>query len=122
MRYYLTATIILLFLNYNAISQVNPNSRYQSGYVKKNGKYVQPHYKTQSNKTNIDNYSTKPNQNFRTGKPGKRAADYTPGALNYGKGKTINTGPKGGQYYQKFKNKKTYVPKRRQVDLIYQFK
>ena len=93
-------------------SQVNPNSKYQRGYVKKTGTYVQPHFKTQTNKTNADNYSTKPNTNTYTEKKGYRAKDYTPEAKNYGSGKTINTGSKGGQYYVNDKGKKVYVPKR----------
>jgi hypothetical protein len=100
---------LLLFIGY---SQTNPNSRYQKGYTKKNGTYVQPHHKTQTNKTNSDNYSTTPNSNSYTGTKGYKAKDYSSGANNYGSGKTIHTGSKGGQFYQNSKSKKTYVPKR----------
>ena len=59
--------VILLFLilcfHFSAYTQENPHSHYQKGYVKKNGTYVQPHYKTNTNKTNHDNYSTKGNTN-----------------------------------------------------------
>jgi hypothetical protein len=48
-----------------------------SGYVKKNGTYVAPHYRTTPNSTNTDNYSTKPNTNPYTGQPGTVAPDYT---------------------------------------------
>lgn len=41
-----------------------------SGYLKSNGTYVQPYYKTTPNKTKIDNYSTKGNYNPFTGKTG----------------------------------------------------
>jgi hypothetical protein len=94
------------------ISQVNFNSRNQNGYYKKNGKYVKSHYKTQTNNTNWDNYSTKPNRNTYTGKKGYKAKDYSPAAKNYGKGRVITTGSKGGQYYINRKGNKTYVPKR----------
>lgn len=41
------------------------------GYVKKNGTYVAPSYKTSPNKTKSDNYSTKGNYNPYSGKSGK---------------------------------------------------
>jgi hypothetical protein len=106
--------LILGFIVSFGYSQTNPKTRYQSGYIKKTtGTYVQPHYKTQTNKTNKDNYSTSPNTNTYTGKKGSKAADYSPEAKNYGKGKIIKTGSKGGQYYNNSKGNKTYVPKRK---------
>lgn len=92
--------------------ETNPSVRYQSGYKKSNGTYVQPHYKTRSNGTNWDNFSTRGNINPYTGKKGTRARDYSPEALNYGRGKQIHTGPRGGQYYINSNGNKTYVPKR----------
>lgn len=86
---------------------------YQKGYVKKNSTYVQGHKKTVPNKTNHDNFSTKGNYNPYTGKVGTKPKDYTPAARNYGKGKTIYTGSKGGQYYINSNGNKTYVPKRK---------
>lgn len=95
-------------------SQVNPSSKFQKGYTRKStGTYVQPHYKTTTNKTNHDNYSTTPNVNSYTGEKGTKAKDYSSGAYNYGSGKTIQTGSNGGQYYINSKGNKTYVPKRR---------
>ncbi len=111
MRHILLIFVIILITSPSS-AQVNPNSRYQSGYTKKNGTSVQPHYKTQTNKTNHDNYSTTSNKNTYTGKSGTKAKDYSPAATNYGQGKTIQSGPKGGQYYQNDKGKKVYVPKR----------
>lgn len=96
-----------------ASAQTNSSTRYQSGYYKPStGTYVQPHYKTNNNYTNHDNYSTKGNTNSYTGQSGSRAKDYSSGAYNYGSGKTIHTGPKGGQYYYNSNGNKTYVPKR----------
>lgn len=103
---------LIFMVNINAQS-VNSSIRYQKGYVKKNGTYVQGHYKTRSNNTNHDNYSTQSNTNPYTKKNGKRAKDYSKGAYNYSQGKTIHTGPKGGQYYINNKGKKAYVPKRK---------
>lgn len=108
--------VILLFLilcfHFSVYSQENPHSHYQKGYVKKNGTYVQPHYKTNTNKTNHDNYSTKGNTNTYTGSNGHRAKDYSPESQNYGKDKTVKTGSRGGQYYINDKGNKVYVPKR----------
>jgi hypothetical protein len=110
----LLLSMVLCLITILNFAQVNPSSRYQKGYVKKStGTYVRPHYKTTTNKTNKDNYSTTPNTNSRTGKRGYKAKDYSSGAYNYGKGKTIQTGSKGGQYYYNRKGNKTYVPKRR---------
>ncbi|MBV8328011.1 hypothetical protein [Chryseobacterium sp.] len=97
-----------------AYAQTNSSTRYQSGYYKPStGTYVQPHYKTNNNSTNQDNYSTTGNTNAYTGQSGSRARDYSNEAYNYGSGQTIQTGPRGGQYYYNSNGNKTYVPKRR---------
>ena len=93
-------------------SGTNSDVRYQDGYTNSSGTYVEPHYKTDNNNTNTDNFSTKDNTNTYTGKDGSKAKDYSDGAENYGKDKTIQTGPKGGKYYINDKGKKVYVPKR----------
>ncbi len=89
----------------------NSDTRYQSGYYQSNGTYVDPHRKTSNNATNHDNFSSKGNYNSYTGSTGTRAKDYSSEAKNYGSGKTINTGPKGGQYYYNSAGNKIYVPK-----------
>jgi hypothetical protein len=104
---------VLLFLSAAAFSQVNNSYRYQNGYIKPTtGSYVQPHYKTNINATNWDNYSTYGNTNTFTGNPGTRARDYSPQSYNYGSGQPIYSGPQGGQYYINSRGNKTYVPKR----------
>ena len=87
--------------------------RYQQGYTRKDGTYVQGHYKTSTNTTNHDNFSTSGNLNTFTGTIGTHARDYSSNAYNYGSGRTIHTGSRGGQYYINSKGNKTYVPKRR---------
>lgn len=82
------------------------------GYVKSNGAYVSGYTKTYPNHTMRDNYSSTNNYNPYTGKTGYRANDYTPQAYNYGRGKLIQTGSSGGQYYINKNGNKTYVPKR----------
>ncbi len=47
------------------------------GYVKSNGTYVAPTRATNPNRTNVDNYSTKPNVNPYSGKAGTKAPDYS---------------------------------------------
>lgn len=91
---------------------VNPSTSYNSGYQKSNGTYVQPHMKTQQNQTNLDNYSTQGNSNPFTNEKGSRAKDYSVESYNYGSGKVIQTGERGGQYYHNDKGNKVYVPKR----------
>ncbi len=96
------------------VAQTNTNIRYQKGYVKKSsGAYVEPHYKTNINKTNHDNFSTSGNTNNYTEEQGTRAKDYSKEASRYGNGQVIHTGAKGGQYYINSNGKKTYVPKRK---------
>lgn len=90
-----------------------PSVRYQQGYTKSNGTYVQGHFKTNSNNTNHDNFSTRGNYNTFTGSTGSRARDHSSGAYNYGAGRQIQTGPRGGQYYINGSGRKTYVPKRK---------
>lgn len=90
----------------------NSSVRYQSGYTRSDGTYVQGHYKTNSNSSNHDNFSTRGNSNPYTGSTGTRARDYSSDAYNYGSGRSIHTGPRGGQYYINSNGNKTYVPKR----------
>lgn len=93
-------------------AQTYGSTRYQSGYYKPStGTYVQPHYKTDVNTTNWDNFSTRGNYNPYNGSTGSRARDYSNEAYNYGSGQIIHTGPRGGQYYYNSNGNKTYVPK-----------
>ena len=66
--------IIVLFL-ISFISILNANT-YVRGYYKSNGKYVKPHYRSSSNRTEKDNWSTKGNINPYTGKKGYKKAKY----------------------------------------------
>jgi hypothetical protein len=42
------------------------------GYTRKDGTYVAPHRRADANQTQRDNWSSKPNENPYTGKPGNR--------------------------------------------------
>jgi hypothetical protein len=48
---------------------------YVSGYVRSNGTYVAPHYRTSPNATVRDNYSYKGNYNPYTGPPGRTTTE-----------------------------------------------
>lgn len=50
----------------------NPDSHYNSGYVRRDGTYVAPHYSTNPNNTQRDNYGTQGNYNPNTGAYGTR--------------------------------------------------
>lgn len=84
---------------------------YVNGYYRKDGTYVQGYYRTSPNSNTTDNYSSQGNINPYTGDAGTRPNDYTPDAANYGAGRTIHTGPRGGQYYINDYGRKVYVPK-----------
>jgi hypothetical protein len=71
MRYLRQYIVLILILNWiNVISQTNPNHVYVRPYIKNNGTFIQGHYKTKANDTNLDNFSTLGNINPYTGKPG----------------------------------------------------
>jgi hypothetical protein len=50
----------------------NPYSHPTRGYTNQNGTYVQPHYQTNPNSTQYDNYGTRGNYNPYTGRTGTR--------------------------------------------------
>jgi hypothetical protein len=85
---------------------------YVDGYFKRDGTYVPGHYRSSPNSSNWDNYSSQGNRNPYSGSEGSRARDYSPGANNYGSGRQIQQGPRGGQYYYNESGRKVYVPKR----------
>ncbi len=59
---------ILLISGWNSVFA--QSDIFVDGYFRKNGTYVQPHFKTAPNSSMFDNYSTKGNFNPYTGKPG----------------------------------------------------
>jgi hypothetical protein len=105
-----TLFIVLSFLFISIISY-GQSTIWVDGYYRPNGTYVPGHYRQTPNKTNHDNWSTITLFNPYTSEPGSRAKDYSPEAKNYGGGRTIYTGPNGGQYYYNSKGNKVFVPK-----------
>lgn len=53
------------------------------GYVRKDGTYVQPHYRSAPDSSPYNNWSTQPNVNPHTGQPGTRTPEsFTPAYPN----------------------------------------
>ena len=66
---------------------------YVDGYTRSNGTYVMPHYRSDSNSNQYDNYSSQGNSNPYTGSTGYQANEYTtqqPQSYNYGSGVNTN--------------------------------
>ena len=61
----LILTLLLVVLSNAAIADTHVR-----GYTRQDGTYVEPHYRTDSNNTKYDNYSTKGNSNPYTGEQG----------------------------------------------------
>lgn len=106
--------LVFLFIVLIAVTATMAQShKYQRGYTRKStGTYVTGHYKTRSDRTNHNNFSTRGRSNPYTGSKGYRARDYSSRAYNYGRSRSINRGSRGGQYYYNYRGNKTYVPKR----------
>lgn len=62
---YLLSVLIMLFSMSAFAGDVHVN-----GYTRKDGTYVQPHYRTAPDNTNLNNYSTQGNTNPYTGQQG----------------------------------------------------
>ena len=53
-------------------NQGNPSTTTVNGYTKKDGTYAAPYQRTSPNRTQRDNWSSKPNENPYTGKEGTK--------------------------------------------------
>ena len=94
----------LFSIAFLAISMVafSQNSTMTNGYIKSNGNYVAPHYKTEPDKTTYNNFSTQGNYNPYNGQSGTKSPTYQ-GT------QPIETGSRGGQYYINSNGNKTYI-------------
>lgn len=71
--------LLIFFLGITSLfAQVNSNKVWVKSYYKSDGTYVSGHYRTAPNKTNKDNYTTKPNYNPHTGTKGTVKPDNKP--------------------------------------------
>ena len=55
--------ILLLLMAVVVLAAGAAEAKYQRGYVRKNGTYVSGHFKTSSDGSKLNNYSTKGNRN-----------------------------------------------------------
>ncbi len=70
MSKYLTL-LVFLFVCQNSFA-----AKPVKGYTKKDGTYVAPHHRTEQNRTQRDNYSSKPNVNPYNGRKGAKEPDH----------------------------------------------
>lgn len=63
--------LLLIFIMFS-ISAEALASKHVNGYIKKDGTYVAPHQRSDPNRTQRDNYSSKPNVNPYNGKKGTK--------------------------------------------------
>jgi hypothetical protein len=72
----LLAVIVPIMWPASAIARasgyVNPNYHWVPPYQRRDGTRVRGHFKTDSNRTKCDNYSTEGNVNPHTGQPGTK--------------------------------------------------
>ena len=74
MRGLMVGMLVLVGLTWPALAQ----STYVQGYVKSNGTYVQPHYRSAPDSTTSNNWTTRGNSNPYTGSYGTRSPDLSP--------------------------------------------
>lgn len=78
---YMSTMLVCLLVTQPMVAESKTNSNSSGGshavrgHVKKDGTYVQPHRATNPNQTQRDNWSSKPNVNPYTGKPGTKDAE-----------------------------------------------
>ena len=93
--------ILLFFFTLVAFAQ----DVYVKGYYRKNGTYVQPHYRTKPDNSFNNNYSSYGNTNPYTGKKGtkrqKFGSSYSSGGSSWGNSGGSSWGNSGGYYNKK---------------------
>jgi hypothetical protein len=68
--------IALCLLTFAAVSSAFADD-YVSGYVRRDGTYVQPHFRSEANNFRFDNYSSRGNSNPYTGERGYERNEYS---------------------------------------------
>ncbi len=69
-----------------AVSMALAGDVYVKGHTRKDGTYVQPHYRSAPDRNPNNNWSTKGNVNPYTGQPGTKNPSYGPSSSGYGYG------------------------------------
>ena len=73
----ITALLIMLAGNAALFSSNASAYVYVNGYLKSNGTYVAPHYRSSPNSYRYDNFSSRGNVNPYTGKKGYKSHEYS---------------------------------------------
>lgn len=84
-------TIIIAIALTIAVPAITVADEYVNGYVRRDGTYVQPHYRSSPDSSPYNNYSSKGNYNPYTGRQGT----VTPPADNSGYGSGTYISPYG---------------------------
>lgn len=79
------ALLVVLLMSSTVFAQVHVN-----GYTRRDGTYVQPHYRTAPDNSINNNYSTYPNTNPYTGQQGHVQPDYGSSYQSPSYGSTYN--------------------------------
>lgn len=107
MKKILVLIVGLIALSLFSVTNVLSRDTYVRGYTKKDGTYVQPHYRSAPDGDPYNNWSTQGNTNPYTGEAGTHNPDHgyghssSPGYGNSygGGGSLLNNGPKGYDPY-----------------------
>ena len=98
LRVMLVTTALMVGATSVAVAQ---GSVYQPGYTRRDGTYVQPHYRTAPDSNIYNNWSTRPNVNPYTGRQGTvdpyRAPSPNYGRNPYGGGRNPYGNPYGSR-------------------------
>lgn len=82
------------------------------GYVKKDGTYVAPHYRSAPDSTRVNNYSAQGNANPYTGRAGTASPYAAPAPVYTAPAPAVSsgcyTGPRGGTYTITASGRKNY--------------
>ena len=108
MKRFITLILAILISVIGVFGQTNSKHVKVKGYYRKDGTYVQPHYRTAPNSTNRDNFSTKGNVNPYTGKAGYITPDSK--SYNY---YNSSSSSYNNYSYSLYKDKPTYTTKSR---------
>lgn len=99
-RMFLVLLLSLEILSPLAITSAAYADTYVQGYTRKDGTYVQPHYRSSPDGNPYNNWSTKGNVNPYTGKSGTRNMDQNYGYGNYNSSQGTYKQPKSSSTYE----------------------
>lgn len=96
----MTKKIVLTVAVLLSLTSLASAATHVKGYLKQDGTYVQPHYRSSPNTTKYDNYSSQDNVNPHTGEKGSQRNEFSnPPSYNDSYGRQVY-GSQGGKGYQ----------------------